>query len=330
VEYSRYFSSAGEQVQVSSDTAWADCLIAAAVGASPDDVAVGDRPGRAPATPTVRLQLESRRTAFERGGLRIVSRGAYSDGQRTVLLDAGGSGFDLLINPARELLTVTARYRPPRRTRAANRLLSDRFRLLAGQVLVHYPVLWRAGWRDRVPLHASVVRTAFGVPLCAGPSGVGKSTVLLGLISAGASATSDNLCAADPTGCFGLLEPIRAVTGPGPRTSHGRVERPMTGRVGELCPDRIVLLERSGVGVEVTAAKPHDAVRAMVGGTYAAGELRRYWAFAATLALATGIGPAHPPITDLAWDYASRVPCARVRVGDGARVTAEQLCQEEL
>jgi hypothetical protein len=327
VEFRRSFSSAGEQILVTVDSAWGDRLVATAIGAAP-----GPAPHSASSalSATVRVHLQSRSTAFEQGGLKLVGRNAYSDGHRTLLLDAGGSGFDLLLSQAGEALSVSARYRPDSRTRAVNRLLPERFRLLAGQVLLHYPVLWRAGWRGRVPLHASVVQTAFGIPLCAGPSGVGKSTVLLGLMADGASATSDNLCAVDQVGCFGLQEPIRASTGTGSTTSHGRVEQPMIGRVPDLRPDRIVLLERGGVGVTVSQAKPQDAVRAMVAGTYAAGELRRYWAFAATLALATGIGPAHPPITDIAWDYANRVPCTWVRVGDGARVTAAQLCQEDL
>ena len=41
---------------------------------------------------------------------------------------------------------------------------------------------------------------------------------------------------------------------------------------------------------------PDEAARALVAGTYMAGELRRFWPFAATLALATGIGPVHPDV----------------------------------
>jgi hypothetical protein len=55
----------------------------------------------------------------------------------------------------------------------------------------------------------------------------------------------------------------------------------------------------------------------LVAGTYAAGELRRYWQFCATLALATGMGPAHPPVSEVAHDFAHRLPCVRARVGDG-------------
>jgi hypothetical protein len=54
------------------------------------------------------------------------------------------------------------------------------------------------------------------------------------------------------------------------------------------------------------------AARALVAGTYAAGELRRYWAFAATLALGTGLGPAHPAIVGEAERLAQSVPCLEV------------------
>ena len=86
-----------------------------------------------------------------------------------------------------------------------------------------------------------------------------------------------------------------------------------------------MVLER-GPGTEVTAIGPDEATRALVAGTYAAGELRRYWAFAATLALGTGVGPAHPPIGEVAAGYARRLPCVRVRVGDGDAVGLDRLC----
>jgi hypothetical protein len=40
-----------------------------------------------------------------------------------------------------------------------------------------------------------------------------------------------------------------------------------------------------------------------------AGELRRYWAFAATLAAGTEIGPEHPPVTSVASAFAAQLPC---------------------
>ncbi|HEX2774232.1 MAG TPA: hypothetical protein VHN18_17635, partial [Micromonosporaceae bacterium] len=146
-------TSAGERIAVEAAPLWAGRLIARALGrpvpGSGDGTAADD------GTASVRLWVESGTAPFARAGLRPVTRGAFSNGQRTLLLDAGGSGFDLLLTVDDAVLSVMARYRPAARTRAANRLLPGRFALLAGQVLVHYPLLWRAGWRGRVPLHAS-------------------------------------------------------------------------------------------------------------------------------------------------------------------------------
>ncbi len=326
------FLSAGESVSVHSELGWVARLIARAVGAPTDHDSTVD--GGTPSTvdpttggaPSVAIRVEEDGAAFDIADMRPVTRGVHSDGRRTVLRDVGGSGFDLRVT-ADERLDVTVRYRPGYQVRAANLLLSSRFALLAGQVLVHYPVLWRAGWRGRVPLHACVVATGAGTALLAGPGGVGKSTVLTQALADGGTATADNLCAADETTCYGLCEPLRtdATGAAGRRTSHGRVESTLPGRVPWLEPNRLVVLER-GARTEITPIEPARAVRSLVAGTYAGGELRRYWAFAATMALATGRGWAHPPIATVAGAYAQRLPCARVVVGDGDTLTAEQLC----
>ncbi len=87
-----------------------------------------------------------------------------------------------------------------------------------------------------------------------------------------------------------------------------------------------MVLER-GPDSRVETACPRDVSRAIVAGTYSAGELRRYWQFAATLALATGVGPAHPPIREVAAVFADRLPCVRVQVGDGDRLSLTSLCE---
>ena len=322
-----WFISAGERVTVESELAWAGRLIERALG--PIEPSVPPRGYR----PTVHLRVEASRAVFPVDGLRTITRGAWSDGRRTVLRNTGGSGFDLglKVEPgelADATLAVAARYRPAVPTRAANAVLAGRFGLLAGQVLVHYPVLWRAGWRGRVPLHVAVVATSEGTALLAGPGGIGKSTVLVELLADGAFATADNLCCADVDRCFGLIEPLRLdrqLAGGGrDRTSHGRVNRPLPARVAELTPDRLVVLER-GPHTEIAPIAPDEAARTVVTGTYAAGELRRYWAFAATLALATGRGDAHPRIGETARAIAAKLPCVRVRVGDHASVSAADL-----
>jgi hypothetical protein len=311
------FRSGGEVVEVDCARPGVARLVASAVGAAPavDDAA------------TVRLRVESSSAPFSRAGMRLVTRGSWSDGSRTLLVDACASGFDLLVTTDGEL-EVTARYRPRTAVRAANLALRDRFRLLAGQVLVHYPVLWRASWRGRVPLHASVVRGPAGTPLIAGPGGVGKSRVVFDALAEGALVTADNLCVADDERCFGLAEPLRtdAAGARGPRTSHGRVELRTAATTHRLEPDRVVVLER-GTRTRVDDIKPDDAARALIAGTYAAGELRRYWAFAATLALASGRGPAHPAVGAIAQAHADRLPCWRVRVGDGATISLAGLCE---
>jgi hypothetical protein len=64
------------------------------------------------------------------------------------------------------------------------------------------------------------------------------------------------------------------------------------------------------------------AARALVTSTYMAGELRRYWVFAAVLAAATGRGPAHPAVADTASRLTTRLPCWTVALGrePGARL----------
>jgi hypothetical protein len=316
-----YVTTGGETLEIADGApGWASELIEETVGGSP-------RPSTT--TPaTVRLAVEESSAPFSRDGMHVITRGTYGDGTRVLLTDACSSGFDLLAETADEMLTVRARYRPALKTRGANIVLSSRFRLLVGQTLVHYPVLWRAGWRGRVPLHVSVVGTASLTALLAGPGGVGKSTFVRSAIARGARATADNLCCADASTCYGVAEPMRtdaADDGRGGRsTSHGRVSVPFEGRVEALKPDRLVVLSR-GPKTAISEIGPEEAASVLVAGTYAGGELRRYWAMAATLALGTGRGPAHPAITEVAHSYSEALPCFRVSIADGDSVGIEEL-----
>lgn len=306
--------TAGEQVEVRCVSGWITGLITRAVGTP-----LATPRGQA----TVAVDIEPRTTPFDLRGLRTITRSAFSDGRRTVLHNACGSGFDLRIETSDQLV-IAARYRPGPTLHGANLLLRSRFALLVGQTLVHYPALWRAGWRGRVPLHVAVLAHAGAAPMLAGPAGVGKSTVVAAALNDGAVVTADNVCVADERECFGLAEPLRLDAARRASTSHGRAETTLRGRVGRLSPDRIVLLERGSRG-QIEPARPAEAATALVGGTYAAGELRRYWQFAATLALATGVGPAHPPIGEVARTYADRLPGLRIQVGDGERVRLDEL-----
>ena len=270
---------------------------------------------------TVHLEVQADRRPFSRDGWTLIGRGAWAIPPRALIADACSSGFDLLVEPRGGTLHVTARYRPRPATRSANVLLGSRFRLLAAQTLVHYPALWWAAQHGRVPLHVSVTSGADGVTMIAGPSGVGKSTMLSAGLPHGEIATADNICACDARTAHGLVEPLRVEGGPaGPAAPHGRREVPLAGRVPCLDPDRLVVLGRAAAGEETTVRplSPEDAARALVAGTYMAGELRRFWPFAATLALATGIGPAHPDVSGVATALAARLPCLEVRAAHGS------------
>jgi hypothetical protein len=79
-------------------------------------------------------------------------------------------------------------------------------------------------------------------------------------------------------------------------------------------PGLLVVVSRGGPAV--TTCDPELAARYLVAGTYMAGELRRYWAFAATLALGTGLGGSHPPVQQIAEELSDRLPCLQVTLGD--------------
>jgi hypothetical protein len=82
--------------------------------------------------------------------------------------------------------------------------------------------------------------------------------------------------------------------------------------------------------VTTAVVAPDRAGRVLTAGTFMAGELRRYWPFAATLALGTGLGPAQAPVADVAGALASRLPAIEItlaarRTGDPSDVLSEPL-----
>lgn len=282
-----------------------------------------------PAPARVTVVVEPDRAPFPTAGCEPLTRGAWRapDG-RLVLHNVASAGFDLQVWYA-EQLTLRARWRPPAPSRAAGLVLRPRFRLLVRQVLVHYPALWSAGLRGRVPLHASVCAVPGTTALVAGPGGVGKSTLLAAELAAGGVASSDNVCVADGRTAYGLVEPLRVAGGSGRRSSHGRREYPLPNRVPALDPDCLVVLRRDGSRVSRTEPVPAEvAAGVLTAGTYMAGELRRYWGFAATLALGTGRGPAHPPVGAVAAALAARLPCRQVVLGTDRGPALRKLRQE--
>ncbi len=316
----RALSTAGERVVVDCSLPWLTRLLTDSTG--------GELAAAEPADGTVRVAIQASREAFTHDGWTLIGRGCWASPASALIVDACSSGFDLLVEPRGETLDVAARYRPAPRTRAANTLIRTRFKLLAAQTLVHYPALWWASVRGRVPLHVSVTADAGSVTMIAGPGGVGKSTLLSIGLEHGATATADNICACDGRSAHGLAEPLRLSVGTGlATTTHGRTERPLPGRARSLDPDRLVVLRRGmpDAASSVAPLESADAARTLVAGTYMAGELRRFWPFAATLALATGLGPAHPDVSGVAAVLAGRLPCLELSVAHGSRRSVAEL-----
>ncbi|RJQ85477.1 hypothetical protein [Amycolatopsis panacis] len=298
---------AGERLLADCPPGWvADLLAEACPGQwKPPD-------GRA----DIELSVTRNQAPFRHVGAEPLTRGAYRRDRTVVLINACGSGFDLAMEAAEDQLRVAARWRPPSRERLAARVLRSRFHLLARAALVQYPALWWAGRRGRVPLHAAAVTVGDAVPLLAGPGGIGRSTLLLDAVAAGERACSDNLCVSDGERVYGLVEPVRVEGGGGRRMAYGRRERELPGQLAALRPDRLVVLSRGSAGeAALRPASAATAAETLTAGTYMAGELRRYWAFAATLAMGTGIGRAHPAIREVAGALATRLPAWEIVLG---------------
>jgi hypothetical protein len=316
----RAVNTAGERIVVDCAMPWLMSLLTDSTGG---ELADSDGFGA-----TIRLDIERGNEPFSPAGWTLIGRDSWAFGSAVLIADACSSGFDLQVEPRGDVLHVTARYRPSARTRAANMALGKRFRLLAAQTLLHYPALWWASVHGRVPLHVSVTSDAETITMIAGPGGVGKSTLLCAGLSRGEIATADNICACDGNEAHGLAEPLRVTGGPSRATTyHGRSEHPLPSRVPFLRPDQLVVLRRS-LGSETTSVSelpPAQAARALVTGTYMAGELRRFWAFAATLALGTGIGPSHPDVSGIAALLAARLPCLELTVAHGAPMPIGEL-----
>ena len=272
---------------------------------------------------TMRVEIEETRRPFDTKGWTHLSRGAWSSEGRVVIRDVCTSGFDLLVDVSGGVPGFTFRHRPPTRTRALSLALPSRARLLARAALVHYPAMWWAGTRGRAPLHASAVKAGRVTALVAGASGVGKSTLIGREVEAGGAATGDNVSIVDGTAAWGVVEPTRGESGSGRAMPHGRREGRLANRVTRLDPDRVVVLRRS-TEEHVMPCDGDLAARVLVGSTYVAGELRRFWSFSALLALGTGIGPAHPPVAEVAAAFAERLPCVSIALPslDGVRLSA--------
>jgi hypothetical protein len=266
---------------------------------------------------TVRLRVEREQRMFDVSGWEVLGRGIWRRGAEVVVADACSSGFALRVSTEAGLPEITARWRPSPAQRLAQVLLPARSRLLVRQVLLQYPLLWWAGVQGRSPLHTSLLSVGGQCLLLAGPSGVGKSSLVVAEMEHGAHVCSDNLVVSDGHWAWGLVEPLRVVGGTGRAMPHGRREVAVQDRLLTGRPDVVVVLRR-----DPSAARPYlqpcteeRAQRVLIAGTYAAGELRRYWQLAGLLSLATGLGEPHPDVRRTSHDLTSRLPCVELALG---------------
>jgi hypothetical protein len=300
--------TAGERLGIDCALSWVAELIEEGSGG---ELRRSDAPGT-----SVQVRVEAERRPFDTRGWEPLTRGAWQRDGELVVENVCTTGFDLHLRCSPDQAEFTYRWLPPVRERAAARVLRSRFHLLARAVLIQYPALWWAGSRQRAPLHASACAAGKSTALVSAPSGVGRSTLVLQELHAGERATGDNIAVGDGSTVWGLVEPMRIEGASGRPMPHGRREAPMPGRVEALTPDSIVVLERGPHDqASLSPCSATTAARSIVTSTYMAGELRRYWAFAATLAAGTGLGPAHPPVADVASSFAANLPCFLLVLG---------------
>jgi hypothetical protein len=262
---------------------------------------------------TLDVRVEADRRPFDIAGWEPLTRGAWCRDGMVVLRNAVSSGFDLLLRLDGNRACFSFRWRPPAPEAIASLMLRSRFHLLTRAVLLQYPAMWWAGRRGLAPIHAPACAVGSATALLAGPGGVGKSTLVSRVLAEGGLATGDNLAVTDGVAVLGVVEPLRLEGGTGRRMPHGRREVPLHDHRSALVPDRVLVLRRgSGDAPQVRSCSPVLAARSLTTGTYMAGELRRYWAFAATLAAGTGIGPAHPAVETVASAFAERLPATEI------------------
>lgn len=314
------FRTAGEHIQLNCRQRFLSGVLSEGLGDHPTETS-------AP-VPDIRVTVEDSVAPFDTDEWDVLTRNAWRRPGEVVLRDACSSGLDILmstVSTAGPCLEVRARLRPAPVGRVASAILRSRSRLLIRAVLLQYPALWWGQQRGRAPLHASVcsIGTNHGRSvLIAGPGGIGKSTIINAELQRGAVATSDNVCVSDGHSAWGLLEPRRVPSGDdagkrGRRMPHDRREAPWRGRVDDLAPGLLLVLRR-GAAKQTSCAPcdPDRAAKYLVAGTYMAGELRRYWAFASTMALGTGVGEAHPRVDHVARTLAAGLPCWELTLGE--------------
>src|SRR5689334_14758816 len=131
--------TAGERVSIDSALPWVTEILAEGAG--------GDLHPISEAAASVQVRVEAERHRFDTEGWELLTRGAWRRDGEVVVENACTAGFDLHLSCTPDGARFTFRWRPPRRDRAAARLLRSRFHLLVRALMIQYPALWWAGTR---------------------------------------------------------------------------------------------------------------------------------------------------------------------------------------
>ena len=226
--------------------------------------------------------------------------------------------------------------------RQLKRLRRARFSTLT-YYAVYYPVWWHLeAARAAHPLHAAGVVLGERAIVLAGLPGVGKSSLVLGLLgTTGAELLSDNVILHDGEHVFGCFEPLlldaaaRSALGGaldlvplGRRHVWNRDAYHVAHRANGVVAGHVVLLAR-GARTRLEPLDPAACARLLLAVDVAAKEVRRYHVFAAILGMAEpdGLAGAAERAARLQKLCAS-VPCHRLVVREGAPHEALALLAE--
>lgn len=291
--------------------------------------------------PDVEIWVRRGGRAFDGATHTLVARGVRANPETGVVINSAGGSGPTQWWSAGDRLRVCFRLGPGPPA-LGDVVLNARHRGVDPQILVHYPTLWWAGVRGLAPLHAAVVALDDVVVMLAGPAGLGKTKLLSTAVRDGNPAMCQNTVVSDGTCTHGLAEPIRLASSraspgrPGGGRAHwaaARTDREHSwhDRPPVLVPDVVVTVRRGDVDREsVRSVPPTTAARSLVAGTFAAGDLGRYWSLCAILALATGLGPPAPPVADVARKLTERVPCLELTLGPRSDPSLHELLSRPL
>jgi hypothetical protein len=206
--------------------------------------------------------------------------------------------------------------------------------------LLYYPCFWwleRHGWH---PIHAGGVELPSGIAVFAGPSGVGKSTIVTGLATTPAGRLlSDTFLVHRGAEVRAVCEPLllddrsRAWLGAEAQLLQHVPHRYCLGREGYHLPAhhlscggraRVLLFPHRAMSHDVRELSPEHARGRLRAGDLIVNDLRRYWAFAAVLEL---LDP-HPLVSAREASLAQLVSAVRVfELGLAGDFTRDQIAE---